>query len=288
LRPKNKDYLCFEEAKKYVHELKIKDYNSWIIYTKSVDKPIFLPTDPHGVYKKQGWISWGDFLGNGHVHGRVRKYTVNDDFFKTWSHDMAYILGFWWADGFITKKEFSITQHKSDKYILEKILQKMNSNYPILFHYRNNVRFFIKSKTIVNDIIKLGGMERKSLAVGFPKKIPKEYFFDFVRGILDGDGTVFINPKVEYKCLLYSGSELFLLELQKEIKKIIPEINSHFYRHVSKMGSRVVNGFLKRDSTSYRLTFFKNDSKILYKYLYTNSNELCLSRKKDKFQSFFI
>ena len=41
-----------------------------------------------------------------------RKYAVNDDYFKEWSHDMAYILEFWWADGCIYKNEFSIAQKK--------------------------------------------------------------------------------------------------------------------------------------------------------------------------------
>ena len=30
-----------------------------------------------------------------------RKYKVDDNFFKTWSSDMAYILGFWFTDGWI-------------------------------------------------------------------------------------------------------------------------------------------------------------------------------------------
>ena len=28
-----------------------------------------------------------------------RKYRINQDYFKTWSHNMAYILGLWYADG---------------------------------------------------------------------------------------------------------------------------------------------------------------------------------------------
>jgi len=35
----------------------------------------------------------------------MRKYKVNDDFFKIWSHNMAYILGFWFSDGCIIDKK---------------------------------------------------------------------------------------------------------------------------------------------------------------------------------------
>ena len=52
------------------------------------------------------------------------KYTINEDFFKTWSDDMAYILGFIWSDGCMHGGDdyaISITQHKKDKYILKNI-----------------------------------------------------------------------------------------------------------------------------------------------------------------------
>lgn len=45
----------------------------------------------------------------------ARKYRINQDYFKTWSHNMAYILGLWYADGCIYGgKMFDITLHKKD------------------------------------------------------------------------------------------------------------------------------------------------------------------------------
>lgn len=50
----------------------------------------------------------------------VRKYPVNQDYFKNWSHNMAYILVLWWAKGYIYGgKIFDITLHNKDKYILK-------------------------------------------------------------------------------------------------------------------------------------------------------------------------
>ena len=43
-----------------------------------------------------------------------RKYDINENYFKTWSNNMAYILGFIAADGVIQKENqcVSISQKK--------------------------------------------------------------------------------------------------------------------------------------------------------------------------------
>lgn len=51
---------------------------------------------------------------------------INQDYFKTWSRNMAYILGLWFADGYIYNgKIFDITLHKKDKYILKQIAKEL-------------------------------------------------------------------------------------------------------------------------------------------------------------------
>ena len=72
----------------------------------------------------------------------IRKYNVNDNYFKTWSHNMAYILGFWFADGCIMKRceqyRFNIGQNKKDKYLLKQMLVEMGSNYPMFFDKKHD------------------------------------------------------------------------------------------------------------------------------------------------------
>lgn len=41
-----------------------------------------------------------------------RKYDITEDYFKTWSNNMAYILGFIAADGVIQKKTNVSVSHK--------------------------------------------------------------------------------------------------------------------------------------------------------------------------------
>lgn len=89
---------------------------------------------------------------------------VNHDYFKTWSKNMAYIFGLWCADGNIGTQnkgyQFSIKLHKKDKYLLQDILDEMKSEHKIYENKENCCYFIIGSKTIYNDIISLGGMEK--------------------------------------------------------------------------------------------------------------------------------
>jgi hypothetical protein len=59
-----KVFLTYEEAKKYVRELKIVNSVGWVKYLKNGKKPNNIPTSPNKYYKNKGWVTWKDFLGN--------------------------------------------------------------------------------------------------------------------------------------------------------------------------------------------------------------------------------
>lgn len=63
-----KEFLSFEEARNYVHNLELNGSEAWFKWCKSGDKPDDIPACPSRIYKDSGWISWGDFLGTGNVH----------------------------------------------------------------------------------------------------------------------------------------------------------------------------------------------------------------------------
>ena len=50
-----------------------------------------------------------------------RKYDINENYFKTWSNNMAYILGFIAADGVIQKENQCVSISQKESYILEDI-----------------------------------------------------------------------------------------------------------------------------------------------------------------------
>ncbi len=55
----------FKGAREYVRGLQLKNQSDWYAYCKSGKKPDDIPSDPHVVYKEQGWCGLGDWLGTG-------------------------------------------------------------------------------------------------------------------------------------------------------------------------------------------------------------------------------
>jgi len=261
------EILLFQDARDIARSAKLNQKRDWIGYVRS-HKNVKLPTNPNLYYKNKGWIDWYDFLDKS---SDKRRYGVNDNYFKTWSRDMAYILGLWWADGWISDRNslFSITLHKKDSYLLYEILNKMNSTYPVK-KYNNYGVINIRSKNIVDDVKKLGGMERKSLIIGFPV-VPVEVLPDFIRGLWDGDGCVHVNNKTKrYGASIASGSLNFICKLQTVIQKNIKGATGCMVK--------------LKNTNCYSLMLSKNDAIKLREFLYKNDAELKLVRKYDKFK----
>jgi hypothetical protein len=60
-----------------VHSLKLKNQAEWTAMYKSPDFPEDIPASPSRVYKNEGWISFGDWLGTGVI---ATNYQVYKDF----------------------------------------------------------------------------------------------------------------------------------------------------------------------------------------------------------------
>ena len=199
----------------------------------------------------------------------ARKWHINENYFKTWSSNMAYILGLWFADGCIyNKKMFDITLHAKDKYILKRIAEELKYEGS-LYDYvdRQAARLNFSCVVIYKDIVALGGTENKSLTIDFPK-IPKEYLSDFIRGYFDGDGSVMYLKGNRLNSAITCGSKKFLDTL-----------------HGILMTEAGINGG-SYDSSSMSLRFGKRDTLKLGNYIYKNNPELFLLRKKEKFDTF--
>lgn len=196
----------------------------------------------------------------------ARKYHINQDYFKTWSHNMAYILGLWFADGCIYRGQmFDITLHAKDKYILKQVAKELEYEGQ-LYDYvdRQAARLNFSCVVIYNDIVNLGGQECKSKTIKFPQ-VPEEYLNDFIRGYFDGDGCVMNLKNNRLNSAITSGSKEFLDEMLLILKE--------------KAG--IEGG--SYDASSQSLRFGKRDTIRLGQYMYKNNPELFLLRKKNKF-----
>jgi hypothetical protein len=70
----NMAWLPFEEAREHVRALGLSGQKEWIEYCRSSERNIYIPSTPEKVYKNKGWISLGDWLGNGRIAAKDREY----------------------------------------------------------------------------------------------------------------------------------------------------------------------------------------------------------------------
>ncbi len=209
------------------------------------------------------------------------------DFFRKWSPEMAYLLGYITADGCVIKRRDRINSYvlnitSKDKKHLFKIRNVLNSNHPISQKYNSQGLAYsqiqICNKDICKDLMVLGIFPRKTYYLD-PIKVPQKYFRDFVRGFFDGDGTVYIyrvNDVPQIKVGFVSTSYRFIKELNRQLcqKLNIPVKSIH----------RKVKGGVKT-MTQYDICFYINDCEKLVKFMYGDNHALCLLRKYRIFES---
>jgi superfamily II DNA or RNA helicase len=91
------NWMPFEDARAFIHTLKLKSRSEWLDYCQSSEKPQDIPSYPRGTYKNKGWSSMGDWLGTGHIATRLRKYRSFQDS-RTFVHDLNLNSNWEWLD----------------------------------------------------------------------------------------------------------------------------------------------------------------------------------------------
>jgi hypothetical protein len=64
----------FEDARTFVRGLGLKSADEWRDYCKSGRKPADIPATPYNMYRKKGWVSFGDWLGSDSIATYSRQY----------------------------------------------------------------------------------------------------------------------------------------------------------------------------------------------------------------------
>ena len=144
------------------------------------------------------------------------KYRINSDYFKSWSPSMAYVLGFIYGDGCITKggrKSYSLKISSIDHDILISIKNELEAERPIYKHKNKNLyQLSIGSKIIYQDLLNLGIEERKQFRDDAPvvNIVPNEYFSHFIRGFIDSDGCISVSKRSGTLRISITGKEKVL------------------------------------------------------------------------------
>lgn len=188
-----------------------------------------------------------------------------------------------YADGCVLPKTkygeqtFKLQLQLSDIDVLQKFQEDLQSTYPIRYdnsgkkkhsNWQTMVLLEQRSQKTVDDLKKLGCVERKSLILTFPteKQVPKKFIYDFIRGYFDGDGSISINFEKQSYHVCFVGTESFIKGLSNYFSK----------------GSVVKD---KRKSNSWYFSMGGKDNVInFYHLLYDNAHRY-MNRKYYKFQT---
>lgn len=153
-----------------------------------------------------------------------RRFQVNEDSFATITPESAYWIGFLMADGCIaTENHLQVELRERDKSHLEKLRTFLKSDHPLRqppsLKLRRAWRYGVRSEKIISDLMKYGIVRRKSLTC---KVIGLETNRNFWRGVIDGDGCIYLNPRRGYWFLTVCGSKPLMKQYLSFIMSITP------------------------------------------------------------------
>lgn len=203
------------------------------------------------------------------------------------SREKAYWLGFIYADGYIVHNlktatyELGIEINSQDDYLLKRLAYNLGNVHNV--EYKHNYKTFngynyetdscvlrIYSKQICESLIKLSVVPNKTNSNIFPKN--SDYFFDFLRGFLDGDGCIYVDKNNHIMINFTNSNEEFLSYIKNEVNNLIG-ISGSIY---------------KENDKKYRLVYFRQDDiKILLDKIYEDITVSYLIRKYNIYTSYY-
>lgn len=144
---------------------------------------------------------------------------IEYDYFSSWNPKSAYIFGFILADGHLIHTDVNALQFelkKEDTDILYKIKEALDFEGTVKVN--RTARLQINNAKILKDLIDKGMPEHdKSHTAKFPPSLPEEYYRDFIRGVIDGDGWIYIESDGRLNLGLCGN-----LDLIQPIKELFP------------------------------------------------------------------
>lgn len=205
---------------------------------------------------------------------------------QRWNPDLAYAVGLMTTDGNLSKDKRHILFTTTDRQLANVfkecfgIQNKVMITPPSGFGKKNTYRINFGNVKLYRWLQKIG-LKASKMHLAGKLNIPDRYFVDFLRGYLDGDGSVFsyIDRYMTYKGKRYTYNRLytsFISTNHKQIKWIRYRINET----LNIQGA--LNSYCKKDRkfTIWQLRFAKEDSLRLLSWLYYKPNLPCLNRKR--------
>lgn len=206
---------------RYTDEILDKAYDLIVNKKYSANKTSKELGIDNGTMRKRLKEKFGDiFLKNGKKH-------VNSNFFDIIdSEEKAYWLGFLTADGYISNKnKIELCLADIDKEHVFKFKSAIKSDHKVSEKKTIlNDKEFISHRISINDSImtkalnSYGLNNEKSYNSFIPNNIPNELIRHYIRGLFDGDGSIFKGSN-GLNISLVSGSKKMILDFNSVIKE---------------------------------------------------------------------
>ena len=212
----------------------------------------------------------------------MHKYKT--EFLRVKDSSFYYILGAFMTDGSIyfslKNRGYRSYLYSNDRDWLEKI-NTYFSDSPLIYKNRKCYVLTISSKEIAQKFIDEGCVPNKSLVLKFPM-IPSQFLPDFIRGCIDGDGSLGIYKNGKYlkpECYLCSSSKQFIAGHKAVLD--IYNIDNSLITIPSATKEVFGNMILSNDHFQLKIMGKKNLQKFL-SWIYYDGHLFSLKRKRDK------
>lgn len=155
--------------------------------------------------------------------------SLKEDYFEKWSRNMAYILGFIYADGCIYHKvdgnsnesyALIIKLSSRDIDVLEFIKQEIAPGANLTNNTDSNMSTFrVSNNNLCLSLINRGIIPNKTYDSHTLPSVPKQFMPDFIRGYIDGDGCFFKRKSsIGGSCIVVSKNQGNVNDIQKFFK----------------------------------------------------------------------
>lgn len=196
-----------------------------------------------------------------------------------WSSDFAYAIGLLATDGNVSPDGRHIVFVSNDIEQLMNFQGALGIKTNVVYvrsgyTNRRSPRVQFSDAQFWNFLNSIGIMPNKSKIIG-QVHIPEQYFFDFLRGCIDGDGSFYsyFDPR-------WKSSFMFYLVLASASKRFIYWIQSEIGSRLGVMGHITTNA----SKEIFQLKYAKTESLKIIKNMYYSGSAINLSRKRKKIE----
>ena len=201
-----------------------------------------------------------------------KNHFLKEDFFeKIDSEEKAYLLGLLKTDGFIKKgkdnrqSRWGVSLKESDKILLEQIKAIINSDSILSKDNRKGKECYsleITNEKMCDDLAKYEILPNKTyfLTDIHLEQIPEIFRRHYLRGLLDGDGSIFIEKRYNQIGISFTGyNENFVYSFQQAIDSIlnrkqsnkIQKANAYFCKWKGNIICKEILHYLYSDSNIF-------------------------------------